>query len=161
MLEGRYGELSFRFMQGNCVLSYFDAAGYRQQARTVKRPEDNWRDGANVVDYASGWDIPRLNEPDGMHFFVSQWAEGNVPYKAFLVQDTLWATADLEVARPTRETTRTPEVIDLIATSAAASAVSEESRAKVGTRSRSSSKTAERRTNGKPATTRAPSRRGK
>ncbi|MCW2560480.1 MAG: hypothetical protein JWP55_4444 [Mycobacterium sp.] len=25
-----------------------------------------------------------------MHFFVSQWAEGNVPYKAFLVQDTLW-----------------------------------------------------------------------
>jgi hypothetical protein len=54
MLEGRYGELSFRFLQGNCVLSYFDAAGYRQQARTVKRPEDNWRDGANVVDYASG-----------------------------------------------------------------------------------------------------------
>jgi hypothetical protein len=89
-----------------------------------KRPEDNWRDGANVVDYASGWDIPRLyggyisplsrlKEPDGMHFFVSQWAEGNVPYKAFLVRATLWATADLEVARPTRETTRTPEVIDL------------------------------------------------
>jgi hypothetical protein len=96
-----------------------------------------------------------------MHFFVSQWAEGNVPYKAFLVQDTLWATADLEVARPTRETSRTAEVIDLIATSAAASAVSDESRAKVGTRSRTSSKTAERRTNGKPATTRAPSRRGK
>jgi N-acetyl-anhydromuramyl-L-alanine amidase AmpD len=172
MLEGQYGELSFRSLQGNCVLSYFDAAGYRQQARTVQRPEDNWRDGANVVDYAFGWQIPRLyggyisplsrlNEPDGMHFFVSQWAEGNVPYKAILVQDTLGAAGDLrEVARPPRAPSRPPEVIDLIAAGASSSPAADEPPAKVGTRSRASSKTAERRTNGKPATTRTPSRRG-
>ena len=84
ILDGRYGELSFRSSQGNCVLSYFDAGEYKQQARTVQNPEDNWRDGANVVDYAFGNDIPqlyggyisplsRLNEGDGMHFWVSQW----------------------------------------------------------------------------------------
>ena len=57
---------------------------YKQQARTVQFPEDDWRDGANVVDYAFGFEIPqlyggyisplsRLNEGGGMHFWVSQW----------------------------------------------------------------------------------------
>ena len=111
ILEGRYGELSFRYIQGNCVLSYFDAGEYKQQARTVQNPEDNWRYGANVVDYAFGWDIPqlyggyisplsRLNEPNGMHFFVSQWnthpPHRNDPYKVMLIQDTLWVTGPLD-----------------------------------------------------------------
>ena len=103
ILEGRFGELSFRYLQGNCVLSYFDAGNYRQQARTVQAPEDNWRNGANVVDYAFGWQIPqlyggyisplsRLNEGNGMHFWVSQWNTlTNDPYRVMLVQDTLWA----------------------------------------------------------------------
>jgi hypothetical protein len=105
ILEGRYGELSFRHIDGHCVLSYFDAAGYRQQARTVLSPDHDWRNGANVVDYAFGANIPqlyggyisplsRLNEPDGMHFFVSQWITAtNDPYRVMLVKDTLRATA--------------------------------------------------------------------
>jgi D-arabinan endo alpha-(1,5)-arabinofuranosidase len=101
ILQGRYGELSFRYLQGNCVLSYFDAGEYKQQARTVENPEDNWQDGANVVDYAFGFEIAnlyggyisplsRLNEGGGMHFWVSQWVN-NDNYRVMLVQDTLWA----------------------------------------------------------------------
>ena len=94
-------------LQGNCVLSYFDAGNYRQQARTVQAPEDNWRNGANLVDYAFGWQIPqlyggyisplsRLNEGNGMHFWVSQWNTlTNDPYRVMLVQDTLWARGPL------------------------------------------------------------------
>lgn len=121
ILVGKYGELSFRHLQGQCVLSYFDAEGYRQQARTVKNPEDNWRDGANVVDYAYGGDIPqlyggyisplsRLNEPNGMHFFVSQWRTAtNDPYKVMLLQDTLWARGDLRYDRAVTRSVRIPE----------------------------------------------------
>jgi hypothetical protein len=87
------------------VLSYFDAACYRQQVRTVLSPDHDWRNCAHVVDYAFGVDIPqlyggyisplsRLNEPDGMHFFVSQWITAtNDPYRVMLVKDTLFATA--------------------------------------------------------------------
>ena len=103
VLEGRYGELSFRYVDGNCVLSYFDAVGYRQQAKTVRNPVDNWRTGANVVNYASGQDIPQLyggfisplshlNQSDGMHFLVSQWntvTGTNDPYKVMLIANTL------------------------------------------------------------------------
>lgn len=111
ILDGAYGELSFRYVQGNCVLSYFDARNYRQQARTVKRPEDNWLHGANVVDYAFGWQIPqlyggyisplsRLNQPDGMHFLVSQWnTQTNNPYRVMLIQNALTATGPLDRGR--------------------------------------------------------------
>jgi hypothetical protein len=111
ILGGAYGELSFRYIQGHCVLSYFDALHYRQQARTVKRPEDNWLHGANIVDYAFGWQIPqlyggyisplsRLNERDGMHFFVSQWnTHTNNPYRVMLIQNTLSATGPVDQGR--------------------------------------------------------------
>jgi Domain of unknown function (DUF4185) len=111
ILDGAYGELSFRYIQGNCVLSYFDARHYRQQARTVKRPEDNWLHGANIVDYAFGWQIPqlyggyisplsRLNERDGMHFFVSQWnTHTNNPYRVMLIQNSLSATGPVDQGR--------------------------------------------------------------
>lgn len=108
ILEGRYGELSFRYLNDNCVLSYFDALDYKQQARTVQRPEDDWRDGANVVDYVSGFDVPQiyggyisplsqLNESGGMHFFVSQWnAPHHDVYRVMLFEDTLQATGPVD-----------------------------------------------------------------
>ncbi|MEE6177872.1 DUF4185 domain-containing protein [Mycobacterium sp. 050134] len=107
ILEGEFGELSFRHLQGNCVLSFFDRAGYKQQVRTVQNPEDDWRFGANVVDYVRGEQIPnpyggyisplsRLNEPDGMHFFVSQWdGQHDWPYRVYLVKDALHARGRL------------------------------------------------------------------
>ncbi|MGE2714430.1 DUF4185 domain-containing protein [Mycolicibacterium litorale] len=111
ILDGAYGELSFRHVQGHCVLSFFDARHYRQQVRTVKNPEDNWLHGANVVDYAFGWQIPqlyggyisplsRLNEPNGMHFMVSQWnTQTNNPYRVMLVQNALTATGPVDRGR--------------------------------------------------------------
>jgi hypothetical protein len=108
ILDGAYGELSFRYLQGNCVLSYFDAGEYKQQARTVQNPEGNWRDGANLVDYAFGSQIPqlyggyisplsRLNEGGGMHFWVSQWnTQTNDPYRVMVVQGALKATGPLD-----------------------------------------------------------------
>lgn len=108
ILEGQFGELSFRYLQGNCVLSYFDRAGYKQQARTVQSPEGDWRDGANVLDYAFGWEIPqlyggyisplsRLNDWNGMQFWVSQWnTQTNDPYRVLLVQGTLGARGPLQ-----------------------------------------------------------------
>lgn len=109
ILEGRHGELSFRYLQGNCVLSYFNEGAYRQTVRTVPFPEADWRNGAEVVDYAFGSQIPqlyggyisplsRLNEPNGMHFFVSQWlgiGSTNDPYRVMLLQDTLRARGPL------------------------------------------------------------------
>ena len=115
ILGGRFGELCFRYLQGNCVLSFFDAAGYKQQARTVQRPEDNWVNGANVVDYVLGTQIPnpyggyisplsRLNEWNGMHFWVSQWPgpPHRKPYRVYLVKDTLWAKGPLREVLATR-----------------------------------------------------------
>lgn len=112
ILGGQFGELCFRNIQGNCVLSYFDRLNYRQQARTVEAPEHNWLDGANIVDYAFGWQIPqlyggyisplsRLNEENGMHFWVSQWnTDTNDPYRVMNVQDTLFARGPLREVAP-------------------------------------------------------------
>lgn len=115
ILGGQFGELCFRYLQGNCVLSFFDAAGYKQQARTVQRPEDNWINGANVVDYVLGTQIPnpyggyisplsRLNEWNGMHFWVSQWPgpPHRKPYRVHLAKDTLWAKGPLREVLATR-----------------------------------------------------------
>jgi hypothetical protein len=120
IILGQYGELSFRYLQSNCVLSYFDCGAYKQQARTVGRPEDNWRDGANVVDYAFGGDIPnlyggyisplsRLNERDGLSFFVSQWIDRD-NYRVMLVQDTLQARAELRDESVAPEQITLPEI---------------------------------------------------
>mgnify|MGYP000855249176 CR=1 FL=1 len=103
MLQGAYGELCFRYVDGNCVLSYLE--GGRMTARTVKFPEDNWQDGANVVDYVTAWEIQNLyggyiapsshlNEPGGMKFFVSQWID-KWNYRVYLVEGTLFAKGPL------------------------------------------------------------------
>jgi hypothetical protein len=130
VLEGRYGELSFRYVDGNCVLSYFDAVGYRQQAKTVLNPVDNWRTEANVVDYASGRDIPqlyggfisplsRLNESEGMHFLVSQWntvTGTNDPYKVMLIADTLGAVGvSRDSLQPVARSAELPAPTDSVA----------------------------------------------
>jgi hypothetical protein len=111
VLQGAYGELCFRYLQGNCVLSYFDAGAYRQEARTVKNPWDDWGGTPGSVVYASGagFDgkpiipnlyggyispLSRLNEPNGMAFFVSQW-EDNSNYRVWLVRDTLAAQGEI------------------------------------------------------------------
>lgn len=108
ILRGAYGELCFRNVQGNCVLSYFDAGAGKTHARTIEIPEHNWQDGANLLDYAFAWQVPnlyggyispmsRLNEPNGMQFFVSQWSgpPHNEPYRVMLVRGTLPARGPL------------------------------------------------------------------
>lgn len=112
-LPGRFGELCFRHIQGNSVLSFFDSGEYRQTALTVPNPTDRWMD-ANRCDYAHGGSFPqlyggyitpasRLNEPDGMQFLVSQWNTqdgSNNPYHVVLFSDTLQAQAPLTVPAP-------------------------------------------------------------
>ena len=66
VLPGRYGELCFRYIQGQSVLSFFDAGEYRQTALTIEHPDGNWME-ANRCDYAHGGNIPpvvrRLHNP--------------------------------------------------------------------------------------------------
>lgn len=116
VINGRYGELSFRYIRGNSVLSYFDAAGYRQTALCVGNPDDDWMQ-ANRIDYVFGSELPqlyggyltpnsKLNDPRGMKFLVSQWnTQHNDPYHVVLYEDTLPSK------RPTVEVIP-PEVIE-------------------------------------------------
>ena len=111
ILLGRYGELCFRYLQGNCVLSFFDVDEYKQSAITVVNPTDNWAAG-NRVDYAFGPDFPqlyggyiapgsRLNQAYGMKFAVSQWnTSNNDPYWVVQFNDTLQAMGPLVEAPP-------------------------------------------------------------
>jgi hypothetical protein len=111
ILGGPHGELCFRYIQGNCVLSFFDVDGYRQTALTVVNPTDDWT-AANRCDYATGQECPqlyggyitpasRLNEPDGMGFLVSQWNTNfNDPYHVVLFVDTLAAQGPLVAPAP-------------------------------------------------------------
>lgn len=111
ILPGRYGELSFRFIQGNAVLSFFDVDRYCCSAITVPNVTDDWGH-SNRVDYATGQQFPqlyggyicpdsRLNEPDGMKFIVSQWGtQANDPYHVIAFADTLRAAGPLVVELP-------------------------------------------------------------
>ena len=111
IMVGRFGELSFRVIQGNCVLSYFDSGEYRQTALCAMHPTDNWTE-AKRVDYANGWDFPqlyggyiapssKLNERHGMKFLVSQWnTSNNDPYHVVRFDDTLEAAGPLEDVKP-------------------------------------------------------------
>ena len=111
ILLGAYGELCFRYIQGNCVLSFFDVNEYKQTALTVVKPTDDWST-ANQVDYAFGKDFSqlyggyiapasKLNEPNGMKFAVSQWnTSNNDPYWVVQFQDTLQAVGPLVEAPP-------------------------------------------------------------
>jgi hypothetical protein len=106
ILPGRFGELCFRYLQGNSVLSFFNVDEYRQTALTVVNPEDDWTQ-ANGVDYAFGHDFPqlyggyiapasRLNQANGMRFAVSQWnTSNNDPYWVVRFDDTLLAQGPL------------------------------------------------------------------
>jgi predicted chitinase len=100
--EGRHGELCFRFMQGNAVLSFFDERRYCQSVLTQASPEGDWSKAA-LLDYAWGDRTPQLyggyisptselNKPNGMKFWVSQWVTAtNDPYHVLSVQATLQA----------------------------------------------------------------------
>jgi len=111
ILPGRYGELCFRYLQGNCVLSFFDVDRYCQTALTVVNPTDDWS-RANRVDYARGQDFPqlyggyiapssRLIQPNGMRFLVSQWNTAtNDPYWVVRFDDTLVPQGPLAVEPP-------------------------------------------------------------
>jgi hypothetical protein len=114
ILPGQYGELSFRYLQGNCVLSFFDVDRYCCSAITVQHPTDYWP-GGNRVDYAFGQqfaqlyggyitDDSKLNQPNGFKAIVSQWnTNGNDPYHTIAFADTLRALAPLEVELPEPE----------------------------------------------------------
>jgi hypothetical protein len=100
VLMGKYGELSFRQIQGNSVLSFFDVEHYCCTALTVPHPTYNWT-RANHVNYAHGHEFPqlyggyitddsRLSEANGMKFTVSQWnTQTNDPYHVIAFADTL------------------------------------------------------------------------
>lgn len=120
ILAGRYGELCFRHIQGNSVLSFFDSGAYRQTALCVINPNDDWNQ-ATRCDYANGHNTPqlyggyitpgsRLNEPNAMEFLVSQWNTngGNDPYHVVLFEDTLQAKGPL-VATPEPQPQPEPE----------------------------------------------------
>jgi hypothetical protein len=120
VLPGLFGELSFRALQGNCVLSFFDAERYCQTALCTVKPEDNWL-RASRVDYAFGMDTPqlyggyisptsRLDEPDGMRFAVSQWnTANNDPYHVLVFSATLPAAGPLlEGSEPLPEPEQPP-----------------------------------------------------
>ncbi|MEI7780579.1 MAG: DUF4185 domain-containing protein [Planctomycetota bacterium] len=106
VVEGRHGELCFRFMQGNAVLSFFDERRYCQSVLTIPSPDGDWSK-ASQVDYAWGDQTPqlyggyisptsRLNEPNGMKFWVSQWVTaGNDPYHVLSIEATLQAMGPL------------------------------------------------------------------
>jgi hypothetical protein len=115
ILRGRYGELSYRVIQGQSVLSFFDVDRYCCSALTVPGPTDDWST-ANRVDYAHGSQFPqlyggyvtddsRLNEPGGMKFVVSQWnTAANDPYHCIAFADTLHAQGPLtDTPRPEPE----------------------------------------------------------
>jgi hypothetical protein len=101
VLDGLYGELSFRNIGGKTVLSFFDAGGYKCSALVVDYPWANLYAG-HRIDYAVGWSTPqlygclispdsKLGTPNGMRFIVSQWITGSDdPYKSMLFTGTLW-----------------------------------------------------------------------
>ena len=111
IIDGRFGELCFRVVQGNCVLSFFDSGAYRQTALTVENPTDDWAQ-ANRVNYAAGQFFPqlyggyivpgsKLNERNGMKFLVSQWNTANHdPYHVVEFNDTLTAKGPLKAEEP-------------------------------------------------------------
>lgn len=100
VLGGQYGELSFRYMGGKTVLSFFNAGEYKCSALVADYPWSNLYAG-NWIDYAVGWTTAQLYggyiSPDsvlgvtnGMKFLVSQWIIAtNDPYKVMLFTDTL------------------------------------------------------------------------
>lgn len=100
VLGGKYGELSFRYMGGKTVLSFFNAGEYKCSAVVVDYPWSNLYAG-HWVDYAYGKSTPQLyggyitpdsvlGVTDGMKFVVSQWiTSSNDPYKAMIFTATL------------------------------------------------------------------------
>jgi hypothetical protein len=120
ILPGRYGELCFRAIQGNSVLSFFDVDRYCCSALTVVKPTDHWP-GANRVDYAHGSQFPQLyggyltpdsqlNKLDGLKAVVSQWnTNTNDPYHCIGFADTLRAMGDVVVELPEPEPEPEPE----------------------------------------------------
>ena len=106
VLDGKHGELCFRYLQSNAVLSFFDAGRYCQSLLTIPDPAGDWR-RATRVDYVQGRDVPqiyggyisplsRLNQPNGMKLWVSQWITAtNEPYHVLAFETTLHAQGPL------------------------------------------------------------------
>lgn len=102
VLQGAYGELSFRYIGGKTVLSYFDVTNYKCTALATSYPWDNLY-AANSVDFALGRTTSQLygcytsgdsvlGVTNGMKFTVSQWITSkNDPYKVMYFTGTLKA----------------------------------------------------------------------
>ena len=107
ILYGKHGELCLRNVDGNAVLGFFDAARYCVAAICVASPDDSWPEG-NRITVATGRDLPqlyggyiapgsKLNEPDGMKFWVSQWlTANNSAYHVVAYSGTLAAQGPIE-----------------------------------------------------------------
>jgi hypothetical protein len=95
VLDGQFGELCFRTVEGRSVLSYFDGPGYKCSAKLLADPTGDWRK-AVTIDYATGAQFPQLyggyvvphSKLGKMGFVVSQWNTAtNIPYKSMLFMD--------------------------------------------------------------------------
>ena len=112
MLPGRYGELCFRYIQGNCVLGFFDVDRYccsrsdRGQAHRLLaggQPGATTRTGSPTPQLYGGYISPdsQLNKPNGMKFLVTQWnTASNDPYHVVAFDDTLAAQGKIAVPEP-------------------------------------------------------------
>lgn len=98
VLDGAFGELCVRDVDGYAVLSYFDAAHYRMGARVSPNPALPWSMVPENV-YTTGQDTPQCYggyiTPDSkrgdLGFIVSQWnTKTNDPYKAMLFRSSVW-----------------------------------------------------------------------
>jgi hypothetical protein len=100
VLEGAYGELCLRPVDGRWLLSFFDAGNYRIDVLSLATPTDNlyeaargtalhgasWRKedhaGGHVAQLYGGYIVPG-STLDDLHLVVSQWhTKKNWPYKA-------------------------------------------------------------------------------
>ncbi|WP_418344920.1 DUF4185 domain-containing protein [Rhodococcus pyridinivorans] len=107
----RLGELCLRWVQGNWVLSYFDAAAYAIRVKVAASPTANWHTAptytvvkgqglpweSNVLSQLyGGYIVPgsKLDDPEGVHLIASQWnTSTNWPYQA-----SQWSTTIRSVA---------------------------------------------------------------
>ena len=111
VMNGKWGEINFRELQGNLVFTGFDAEAYRIIARVVASPTDNWytapstqvaggaislgMEGRDRLWRLYGGYLDKqhsvLNKPGGMKWIASQWGTDNRLYQCVLFDGTLQA----------------------------------------------------------------------
>lgn len=110
VLRGKYGELSFRYIQGNAVLSFFDMGAYNITALVGKDADADWTKAPRYI-IETGQRLPQLYggyvHPDSKFdgkfiFIVSQWnTVTNNPYRAIQYEALLRPVAPIDNTKRT------------------------------------------------------------